>query len=93
MEVAASPLTFNHSMNLAKRRRACSPMVDTVSDSGIADDFIMSDDSQFHHFKKRRLGSMDEGFAASLPNPSFASPFQSSPMNHIAKHFSGTLRY
>ena len=93
MEVVASPLTFNHSMSLTKRRRACSPMVDIGTDSGTSDDFIMTDDSQYHHIKKRRIGSMDEGFTAPLPMSSFSSPFQSSPMNHTAKQFSGKFWY
>jgi len=95
MEVVASPLTFNHALSLAKRRRPCSPMVEVSVDSGSSDDFIMTDDNQYHHAKKRRIGSMtDEGFTTSpLSGSLFPSAFQLSAMNYIPKQVTGTFLY
>eukprot|EP00978_Attheya_sp_CCMP212_P047119 scaffold421233_cov53-Attheya_sp.AAC.2 len=75
MEVA-SPLTFTHAQG-AKRRFACSPLMDTsVGVEGTDEDFNMSEEgpSFTNSFKRRRRFSND-GNDASFPVPS--NPFSS----------------
>jgi hypothetical protein len=75
MEVA-SPLTFTHAQG-AKRRFACSPLMDTsVGVEGTDEDFNMSEEgpSFTNSFKRRRRFSND-GNDPSFPLPS--NPFSS----------------
>lgn len=81
MEVA-SPLTFGHVQAGAKRRFACSPILDTAMgvESSAVDDYTMDDRNPFgHSVKKRRRCGPNEGFemnqsASASPFSSFSSP-------------------